>query len=67
MKLIKNSQANVFFDDDFVENFSVIANKIDIIKINISILSIRIIVFKFLILKIVLVISRKTSQIEKID
>ena len=67
MKLIKNFQANVFFDNDFVKNSSVTASKVDIIKINISISSIKVIVFKFLISKIAFVTSRKASQVEKID
>ena len=53
--------------NDFVKNFSVTVNKIDIIKINISIFSTRTVAFKFSISKIVFVISRKTSQIEKIN
>ena len=67
MKLIKNFQANIFFDDDFFKSSSVTANRTDIIKINISIFSIRTIVFKFSILKIVSVTSRKTSQVERIN
>ena len=67
MKLIKNSQANAFFDDDFVESFSVTASRVDIIEVNISILSTRTVVFKFSILKIAFVIPRKTSQAERID
>ena len=67
MKLIKNFQANVFFDDDFVENFSVIANRVDITEADTSIFSTRAVVFKFSILKIVFVTSRKTSQVERID
>ena len=67
IKLIKNFQANIFFNDDFVKNFSITVNKIDIIEINTSTFSTRIIVFKFSILKIVFVTSRKTLQIEKIN
>ena len=67
MKLIKNFQANVSFDDDFVKNFSVIANRIDIIEIDTSTSSTRTVVFKSSISKIVFVISRKASQVEKID
>ena len=67
MKLIENSQANVFFDVDFVENFLVTASRADIIKINISISSTRAVVFKSLILKIVSVISCKTAQVERIN
>ena len=67
MKLIKNFQTNVSFDNDFVKNFSVTASRIDIIKIDISISSIRAIVFKFSISKIVFVTSRKTSQAERIN
>ena len=67
IKLIKNFQINVFLNDDFVENFSVIASRVDIIKTNTSISSTRVVVFKFSILKVVFVISRKTSQAEKID
>ena len=60
IKLIKNFQVNTFFDDDFVESFSVIASRIDIIETNILISSTRAVVFKFSILKIAFVISRKT-------
>ena len=67
MKLIKNFQANVFSDDDFVESSSVTASRADIIEINISTSSIKIIIFKFSILKIVSVISRKTLQVERIN
>ena len=67
IKLIKNFQANALFDDDFVENFSVIASRANIIKIDTSTPSTRAIVFKFSISKIVSVTSRKTLQIEKID
>ena len=67
MRLIKNFQANAFFDDDFVKSSSVTASRVDIIKINISISSTRTVVFKFSISKIVFVISRKTSQAERID
>ena len=67
IKLIKNFQANVSFDDDFVENFSIIASRIDIIKIDTSTSSTRVVIFKFSILKIVFVISRKMSQVERID
>ena len=67
MKLIKNSQANAFSDDDFVENFSVIASRADIIKIDTSTSSTRAVVFKSSISKIVSVISCKASQIERID
>ena len=67
MKLIKNFQANVFSDDDFVKSFSVIVSKVDIIKIDTSTSSTRAVVSKFSISKIVSVISRKTSQVEKID
>ena len=67
IKLIKNFQANIFFDNNFIENFSVTASKVDIIKIDISISSTRAVVFKFSILKIAFVISRKTSQVEKIN
>ena len=67
IKLIKNSQANAFFDNNFVKNFSVTASRIDIIEIDTSTFSTRTIVFKFLILKIASVTSRKTSQVEKID
>ena len=67
MNLIKNFQINAFFDDDFVKNFSVTANRIDIIEIDISTSSTRAVVFKFSISKIVFVISRKTSQVERIN
>ena len=67
MRLIENFQANAFFDNDFVESFSVIISRIDTTEANISILSIKTIVFKFLILKIASVTSCKTSQVEKIN
>ena len=67
IKLIKNSQANVSFDDDFIENSLVIVSRIDIIETDISISSTRAIVFKFSISKIAFVISRKTSQVERIN
>ena len=67
MNLIKNSQANAFFDDDFVESFSVTASKVDITEIDTPTSSARAIVFKFSISKIVFVTSRKTSQVERID
>ena len=67
MKLIKNFQVNIFFDDDFVESFSVIVSKVNIIETDTSIPLTRTVVFKFLISKIIFVISRKTSQVEKID
>ena len=67
IKLIKNFQANVFSDNDFVESFSVTANKIDIIEVNTSTFLTRTVVFKFLILKIVFVTPRKASQVERIN
>ena len=67
IKLIENFQTNTSFDDDFVESSSVTASRVNIIKINISISSIKAIVFKFSISKIVSVTSRKTSQVERID
>ena len=67
MSLIENFQTNTFSDDDFVESFSVTASRIDIIEIDTSTSSTRAVVFKFLISKIVSVISRKTSQVERID
>ena len=67
IKLIENFQANVFFNDDFVKNFSITANRIDITEINTSILTIKAVVFKFSISKIAFVISRKTLQVEKIN
>ena len=67
MRLIENFQTNIFSDDDFVENFSITANKVDIIEIDTPIPSARAVVFNFLILKIVSVTSRKASQVEKID
>ena len=60
MKLIKNFQINVFFDDDFVENSSIIVSRVDIIKTDTSISSTKAVVFKFSILKIAFIISRKT-------
>ena len=65
IKLIKDSQANAFFNNDFVESFSVTASRVDIIEINTSTSSIRTVVFKFSILKIVFVILRKALQVEK--
>ena len=67
MRLIKNFQTNASFNDNFVENFSVIASRIDITEVNTSTSSIKTVVFKFSISKIVSVTSRKTSQTEKID
>ena len=67
MKLIKNFQANVSSDDDFVESFSVTVSRINIIKIDISTSSTRAVVSKFSISKIVSVTSRKASQAERID
>ena len=61
IKLIKNFQVNVSSDDDFVESFSVIASRIDIIKVDISTSLTRAVVFKFSILKIAFITSRKTS------
>ena len=48
LKLIKNFQTNVSFDDDFIKSLSIIVNKVIIIKTNISTFS-RIIVFKIFI------------------
>ena len=67
IKLIKKFQINVSFDDDFIKNFSVIVNRIDIIEINISTSLTKAVVFKFSILKIVFVTSCKTLQVEKIE
>ena len=67
MKLIKNFQINVSFDDDFVKNFSVTASRADIIKIDTSTSSTRAVVFKFSISKIAFVISCKASQVERIN
>ena len=67
MKLIKNSQANVSSDDDFVKSFSVTASKVNIIEINTSTFSTRTVVFKSLILKVVSITSRKALQVERID
>ena len=67
IKLIKNFQANVFSDDDFVESFSIIVSKTDIFETDTSTSSTRAIVFKFSILKIVSVTSRKMSQVKKIN
>ena len=67
IKLIKNFQANAFSDDDFVKNFSVTASRVDIIEIDTSTLSTRAVVFKFSILKVASVTSRKASQVERID
>ena len=60
IKLIKNFQANVFFDNDFVESSSIIISRVDIIEADTSTSLTRIVVFKFSILKIVSVTSRKT-------
>ena len=67
MKLIKNFEINISFDDDFVESSSVIINRIDIIKTDTSISLTRAVIFKFSISKIVFVTSRKTSQVERIN
>ena len=67
MKLIKKFQVNTFFNNDFIKSFSVTVNRVDIIKIDISTSLTRAVVFKFLILKIVFVISHKTSQVERIN
>ena len=67
IRLIKNFQANIFFDENFVENFSVTASRIDIIEINISTSSTRAVVLKFSILKIVSIILYKMLQSEKIN
>ena len=67
IKLTKIFQIKIFFNDDFVESFSVIESKVDIIEINVSIPSTKAVVFKFSISKIVFVISRKMSQVEKIN
>ena len=67
MKLIKNFRANAFFSDDFVENFSIIVSKVDIIEIDTSTSLTKAVVFKFSILKVVFVISRTALQVEKID
>ena len=67
MKLIKNSQANVSSDNDFVKSSSVIVSRVDITEADTSTPSTRTIVFKSSISKIVSVTSRKTSQVERID
>ena len=67
MNLIENFQANTFFNDGFVESFSITASRVDIIEINTSTFSAEAVVFKFSISKIVFVISRKASQVERID
>ena len=67
MRLIKNSQANAFSDDDFVKSFSITASRVDIIEADTPTFSTKAIVFKFSISKIVFVIPRKTSQIERIN
>ena len=67
MRLIKNFQTNAFFDNDFVESFSVTVSRVDIIETDISTPSARAIVFKFSISKIASVTSRKASQAERID
>ena len=65
IKLIKNFQANVFFDNDFIKSFSVTASRIDIIKIDTSTSSTETVVFKSLISKISSATSRRTSQPKK--
>ena len=67
IELIKNFQTNISFDDDFVENFSITASRIDIIKIDTLTSATNAIVFKFSISKIISVTSRKTLQVEKIN
>ena len=67
IRLIKNFQTNVFFDNNFVKSFSVIVSRVDITEVNTSTFSTRAVVFKFSILKIVSATSRKASQVEKID
>ena len=67
MKLIKNFQANIFFNDDFVKSSSITVNRIDDIKIDTSTSSIKAVVFKFSILNVTFVTSCKASQVEKID
>ena len=67
MKLIKNFQANAFFNNDFVKSFSITVNKINIIKIDTSTSLTRAVVFKSSILNIVFIISCKALQVEKID
>ena len=67
IKLIKNFQINAFSDDDFIESSSITASRADIIKIDTSISSTRIIVFQFSISKVASVTSCRTSQVEKID
>ena len=67
IRLMENSQANVFFDEDFVEDSSVTASRVDIIEIDISTSSTRAVVFGFSISKIVSITSRKTSRSEKIN
>ena len=67
IKLIKNFQVNVLFNDDFVKNFSITASRVNIIKTDTSISLTKAIVFKFSISKVVSVTSRKASQVEKID
>ena len=67
MKLIKNLQVNTFFDDDFVKGFSITASRVNIIEIDTSTSLARVVVFKFLISKIVFIISRKALQVERIN
>ena len=67
MKLIKNSQANVSFDDDFVESSSVTASRVDTTEVDTSTPSTRAVVSKSSISKVASVISRKASQVERID
>ena len=67
MKLIKNSQTNVFSNNDFIQNFSITISRVDIIKTDTLISSTKVVVFKFAISKIVSTTSRKASQSENID
>ena len=67
IRLIKNFQANAFFDENFFKNFSVTVNKIDIITIDTLISWTRAIIFKFVISKIAFIILRKILQSENVN
>ena len=67
MRLIKNPQANVLFNNDFVESSSITASRVDITETDTPTPSTRTVVFKFSTSKIAFVTPRKASQAERID
>ena len=67
IKLMKNSQANVSFDEDFVENFLITASRVDITETDTSIFSAKAVVLEFFISKTAFITSRKASRSEKIS